>query len=468
MTTSMSYRKRNIPKDVTNNTANSSPLLKRQRKSNDNNGGFESQNIWKNLERIRASMFDADKAIKNSCLFVPILANSRSQACVNLLHDYISSDKLKLVRVGKRTASSAPAYIALKNFSVLDCCLALTALFAVKDKSWVRQYNEEVLTISETVRIGGSVYFPKNTLWKTHNNVLSDPNFYISKSTMSSISEFQEYHLQLSTNESMTYFINGIGNFIVSLKFGKLKKDMDKSFSLALNSYNNSINLSIYETLLGPDALLDMKTVTTQNSPLIERSKKFMESYIHSLVHGETQPGKMQPVMQNNSVKETPRETPIVTQRYRSNVLHTSRMQTVRTTQPVNQGSPNNETHNAHYRRPEEVKSYCLTTLRASMDLVKKKQAQQIFKAYITCPKQGYLDKLTEKLEDIQSKTSCNVVVLHLNNIHESEPWFDSLKINRSATASPPPPSTMKIISVGGVGEYINRALKMIEKILDS
>ncbi|CAI4355132.1 CIC_collapsed_G0011100.mRNA.1.CDS.1 [Saccharomyces cerevisiae] len=116
----------------------------------------------------------------------------------------------------------------------------------------------------------------------------------------------------------------------------------------------------------------------------------------------------------------------------------------------------------------DEIKQHCIGTIKASMDAVKKKSSYQILKTYVRCPRQNYIDIVYQNLNDLRSKTNCNIVVLNLNNLHESQMWLESLNTtNYTSFAQAPHPSTIRVISIGGVGEYIVKALELILNILE-
>lgn len=70
-------------------------------------------------------------------------------------------------------------------------------------------------------------------------------------------------------------------------------------------------------------------------------------------------------------------------------------------------------------------------------------------------------------LDELRNKSNCNIVVLHYNNEHESKQWLDGLDLTRYIRGQDEPnASTVRILSIGGVAEYIVTALEGILALL--
>lgn len=263
----MSYRKRPYSGDKLNNWT--PPPVKRFKRlyspSPNLNGNpifdkFESQDIWANLDRIKKTRSSSDKIIKNSILFIDPPQNKFIKDSINFLSKYISPSKLHYSKIKDRY------YVTLEKFTPLDCCLVLPILLSSKDKIWIQPYNKDFTQISKDLHLSGSIFVPQNCYWTKDNMVkeslLTSTNFTVNESKISKLSSFREFYLKLHNSTSLTYFLNGILDFISSLNFGKNpSKSIKKQFGIVLNSYYNNLNLHIMETSLIRSALFDIVRV---------------------------------------------------------------------------------------------------------------------------------------------------------------------------------------------------------------
>lgn len=459
----MSYRKRPYSNSIASTDSSLTPP-KRYRKnypSNARTDKFESQDLWKNLDRIKQTRTNANKIIKNSIIFITVSNTESISDGIEFLLEYIPPKNLQYMKSNDKGASG---YILLKDFSLLDCVLVLSVLFAGRDKKWVQSYNKDFTRISSDLHLSGSIFVGKNCLWSKDNlvkgSLLSSWNFTVVESKVRKLSSFREFTLKSGNGVSLTYFMNGIIDFISSMKFGKWNNGLAKQFGMVWESYKNNINFHLKEMSLIGSALFDFKLVREKNEILLRNSGQNLKNYIRDLTL-------------NGSNSEVSNSTTIS-----ANLTPTTNKSRWNSGSPENTNStvPNLPDQTRHSNsdiatskpNPEAVKQYCISTVKASIDKVRKMPSDVIFKAYIKCPKQEYADKIQQNLDNIRSRTNCNVVILHISNIHESEQWLNSLKISKYTKVRDPPPVSVKVVSIGGIGEYVTNALDMINKIMNS
>lgn len=440
---------------------------------------FESQDIWRNLDRIKKNRSNSDKVIKNSILFIDPPQTQSIKDSINFLFQYISPSKLHYSKTRERY------YITLEKFTLLDCCLVISILLSNKDKIWIQPYNKDFTQISKDLHLNGSIFVPQNCYWPKDDmikeSLLTPTNFTVQESKITQLASFRSFHLRLHNGASLTYFINGIVDFISSLKFGKNPPNsIKKQFEIVLNSYHNNVNSHIMETSLIGNSLFDIVRVKNQNAPLIKNTKESISKYINQLITNNKINTVTEDVHSQTTIKNTINHTKNVKQ---DNQEHTNlkRINSKVVNGDVSKNYPmqnkdvprlldqnNISQMKPKHLSPDDIKQYCICTVKATLDAVKKMASDTIFKVYIKCPKQNYAEKINQNLDTIRSKTNCNVVILHINNIPESREWFSSLSMNRYTSINDPPPMTTKVVSIGGIGEYIDQALELIMKILQA
>lgn len=118
------------------------------------------------------------------------------------------------------------------------------------------------------------------------------------------------------------------------------------------------------------------------------------------------------------------------------------------------------------YLTQDDIKQYCISTVNASLDTIKKISSDTIFKVYIKIPIQNYTEKIYQNLDNIGQKTNCNVVISHINSILELREWFNSLSMDKYTSINGLPLTTTKVTNVSGIREYISQTLEMIIKVL--
>ncbi|CCF58431.1 hypothetical protein KAFR_0E02790 [Kazachstania africana CBS 2517] len=449
--------------------SNRGPLLvKRNRRTDDYNDFFESQDIWKNLNKIRKYNKKADSPLKNSRIFIRVAPNmdiNNLKGCIEALTEYVDPQKLFLQR---SKSPHLPSHIVLQNFSVLDGCLVLSVLLSLKDKGWGSKVNKDYYKIPRESIIGGSIYLPKNCILRDSSfqkRFNRHPGFQMSESKYNVISTFKEVRISLQKNSSLSHFIFGVASFLSTLAFGKGNKNMNRQFEIASNGFGKRQNAFLNEIPFVNEVLFDIDLLMKTNRTIVEESNKQLQEHVRTLhkfneASVEATTDSIKPV--TASQKSASNRTTSSSRYDNVNSIPSSRERTPLASASAQGNKPG-------YLTQEQIKDHCSATIKASTELVKTKSAYQIFKVYVKYPKQTYIEKIFERLDELRCKTNCNIVVLNLNNLYESEPWFKALDISKYTTVTQAPhPSTVRVVSIGGVSEYIVQALDLIAKMLDS
>lgn len=439
------------------------------------NDQFRSQDIWKNLDRVRKLNDKADATLKSSYLFMPVVtegAISECVPCVQALHEYIDSEKLQLHKI-KRDYG----FIVLSNFSLLDCCLVLTVILALKNKRWIAANSGEYFNIPSNVALSGTFYLPGGSICSRVDG--SQYMVKIKTSELELVAGFEEFLVDVPSGVNLTPFMDGLSMLFAQTKFGNSRRAVSR-FRKRFKDVQESLGLSLHNSPFTKKLLLDMTMVSKENVPLLEASKKNLQTYakdliLHNIQAAPSDKASTQ-VGGNQSQATSTIESGDVSKRA------PSRQQAM----PVDKHSASVERHNSSnstavnnnhgkfsgngsFMTAQQIKDHCMATIKASMDVMKTKSPYQIFRLYVKCPRQYYIDIIYQQLNDLRSQTNCNIVVLNLNNLHESDPWFDSLDVSPfTQSVQRPHPSTVRVISVGGIGEHIAKALEAISKILST
>ncbi|EJS42322.1 snu56p [Saccharomyces arboricola H-6] len=460
-----------------------------QRRKGSNSATFHSFDIWKNLDKVRSTRKDATQIIKNSLLILPVRTQAKQQfeECMNELHKYISKDILQCNMQRAREGENALFYVVLKGFSILDSCFVLSVLLALQKRFWVASSEKSYFRVSKNINLTGSFYLPKN-IERGKGHILTSYRREFSTSSIVEVSfndvpNFQQFHIEACHVDK---FMNELSNFISQIEFGKCEGSVTDRFQREYKRNYSQISLAVYELPLIGDGLFDMKSYINKTRPIIETSKTQMEKHVTELkayneindIEGALSPQSQQPLPSSSSSNTTSQSKGFQA----GAVSYQSQSQKYSAGKPTNAlkssnryAGPNNQINGRNteglkpgFMTQEEIKRHCIATVKASMDTVKKTSSYQILKTYVRCPRQNYIDIVYQSLNDLRSKTNCNIVVLNLNNLHESQPWLESLNVaDYSAFSQQPHPSTVRVISIGGVGEYIVKALELVLDILE-
>lgn len=469
----MSINKRPLSSDGNNISTTNNKRYKRY--NNQDVYKFESQDIGENIERLRIKRANSELTIKNSILFMTFPQNNSLQKCIEFSHKYISTTKL----ITNNLNFANLTCIILKDFNLLDVTMFLTIFCSLNDKYWLQADKNFTLKISKDIRLNGNIFFPKNCL-KPNRSKRSN-NFYnmnIQESYIDKLVKFKEFNISLSYNKSLSYFVMGIADFISSFKFSKYSNDTIRQFQIETKGYYKNLSLNLLNLPIPPTSLMDCNLLKETNSPIIENSNKVLLDFMKDPKSTkEVQPVKS--VENFSKVEEARKVTQMINTNNVIKKAHekwnnkpTNRNDDINVSHqkfnPPIQNNSNNNIHKTGYLTPIEIKQHCIATINTTIDFVRSKKSGDILKTYIRCPKQNCIDKIFQNLDQLRTQTNCNIVVLNLNNIHESDPWFKNLDLSKYTKVSIPPASTIRVISIGGMNEYIVKALNLITNIINS
>ncbi|EHN03067.1 Snu56p [Saccharomyces cerevisiae x Saccharomyces kudriavzevii VIN7] len=458
-----------------------------QRRRTTNPEAFQSFDIWKNLDKIRSTRKNAVHVMKRSLLVLPIRTQAKQQfkECMKELHKYISEDILQVYSREEKEGEGKLFYVVLKEFSILDSCFVLSVLLAFQKRLWVAPSEKSYFKVSKNINLTGSFYLPKN-IERGKGHIITSyrrelPASSIVEVGFNVISNFQQFHVQAC---HVSKFMNELSGFFSQIEFGKYEGSAINRFQREYSRNDSQLSLALYELPLIGDGLFDMKSYISKTKPVIEASKAQMVKHIVELkaynemtcTEGAQHAQEQKPVLNPSSSNASFSSGNVQTVSYQS---QSQKYNDSKSTNPLNSSGRyfapntqvngrNTEGHKPGFMTQDEIKQHCIGTIKASIDAVKKKSSYQILKTYVRCPRQNYIDVVYQNLNDLRSRTNCNIVVLNLNNLHESQSWLESLAINNySSFAQPPHPSTVRVISIGGVGEYILKALELVLNILE-
>ncbi|AJV02872.1 BBM_1a_G0010840.mRNA.1.CDS.1 [Saccharomyces cerevisiae] len=460
-----------------------------QRRKVGNSEAFQSFDIWKNLDRIRSTKKNAGQFIKGSLLILPMRTEDKQQfdECMDELHKYISKDILRCYPQKEQKDEGMLFYIVLKDFNILDSCFVLSVLLAFQKRLWMAPSEKSYFRVPKNINLTGSFYLPKNIETGRGHIITSyrreQPSSSIVEVGFNVVPDFQQFQVKAC---HVSKFMNELSNFFSQVEFGKCEANVINYFKREYNRTYSQISLALYELPLIGDGLFDIKSYISKTRPIIETSKAQMIKHISEMkayneisgLQGDQFPRQQRPLSNSpssNSISSSQTieagATSYQTQPQRhavnkpSNLLNSSNRHSGPKTFEDGRYSEGNK---PGFMTQDEIKQHCIGTIKASMDAVKKKSSYQILKTYVRCPRQNYIDIVYQNLNDLRSKTNCNIVVLNLNNLHESQMWLESLNTtNYTLFAQAPHPSTIRVISIGGVGEYIVKALELILNILE-
>lgn len=448
-----------------------------KRYTNQNDTRFESQDIVENIERLRIKRKDSELTIKHGLLLMTFPNSSLLQDCIAICRKYISSTKLLTDNLQYHNLIC----IILKDFNLLDVTMFLAVLCSLNDKYWYQNDDTFSMKISKNTKLNGSFFITKNCFRPKQNKIpYNSHNFSIEESSINKLAKFKEININSRCDRSLTFFITGIADFLSSIKFGKHSNDIVKQFRIELNGYYKSLASSLLSLPIPPTSLIDCSLLKEKNSPITSYSKKILSDFVKGPIpqekakiqRSETSaalPNGVNKSITTKNVKQNANENwenKIASRNASANVTQQKFNRQLTT----NTGIHNNNiiTQRNGYLSPLEIKQHCIATINSTIDFVKSRKPGEILKTYVRCPKQNCIDKIFQNLDQLRTQTNCNIVVLNLNNIHESDPWFKDLDLSKYTKISVPPPSTIRVISVGGMNEYIIRALTLITNIISS
>ncbi|CAD1783312.1 similar to Saccharomyces cerevisiae YDR240C SNU56 Component of U1 snRNP required for mRNA splicing via spliceosome [Maudiozyma barnettii] len=457
---------------VLTNRKTQGTLGKRYNKKSAYSDHFESQDIWKNLERIRHSNHLAGKTIKNSyiCLLlqkkldITLLTN-----CVDELHKYIEHDTLELQKQNESTA-----ILILKNFSILDCCLTISVISNLTSGRSLSSLSKSYFTVPNDIELNCTLFFFSNFKHSKSRLRYSKENidFRVSIAPFGLVQKISEVHISTSAGKTLSHFMQGLANFISEIKFGKHPQRIDRYITTRLANYRKILILNMSglrfpeHDMFDPTELEKNRQLLTRSQESLSEYKVNIQKYKKSLVStsietkaGNTANAEPSQNVNAHSMAQSNGSIRFDLKNENNNIDHTQVTTTTYQAFPEKRG----------FLSQDQIKEHCIANISASRDVVKNKDGNEIFKMYIRIPKLKYIDMIYQNLNDLRNQTNCNIVVLNLNNLAESEPWLASLDLAKyTSVTQPPHPSTVRVVSIGGVSEYILNTLDLISGIMKS
>ncbi|CCH62336.1 hypothetical protein TBLA_0H00430 [Henningerozyma blattae CBS 6284] len=450
--------------------------------------------------------------------------------CINQLYRFIPKDKLTLHFPINNKFGPIYLQLKNFNYSECCMVITIILSFKnkkwvapnrISDLSIINSYDEKTNYLNlnsilmENISLAGSIYLPKNIILEDMTNVKDkdiekDWIKFIKPCKFENLMSFKEFYVKFSINKNYFYFMINLVNFFKRIKFGHIKKYINQTFKNEIYSYAGILKLNVYEVpYIGQD-LFDMNRLIKINKPLIENSKNNLVTYINDLIEYDTniiseenpinqiatKPSKSGKVLNqhvksipnsNNQRQSATRNTNTTINTTQSRQLdrninqqqpqrYNSGTNTNQRNYPVGQryGTSNNVNNQlqpnrpaSHFMTQDQIKEHCQSTVKASMHSIKSKSLYQIIKAYVKCPRHKYADIIYQNLNDLRGKSNCNIVILHLNNLHESINWFQTLDVSKyTQHIQQPHQSTVRVISIGGTAKDILTALDLIDNIL--
>ncbi|KAL3232280.1 56 kDa U1 small nuclear ribonucleoprotein component [Nakaseomyces bracarensis] len=428
--------------------------------------------IWRSLDRIRRSYKSAEIPIKRSVIFIPCCPLDREelQKCITKLLQYVDSEKLLMLEIRESFYSNI---VVLKNFTVLDFCFVVPVVLATLRRSPLK--DADYFRFNPGTNCQGNFYLPFNSLLQLKSEIT-----HVSQVLFPEIMGFKEFHCEKTQNNNVADLINDLFLLISNTKFGKNKDSVVLEFKKGVKLFSKRTTLGVGEiNMIEQGLLLNKEDVAQRNMNRIKDSRNKLKDFAETLLKAnETTVEPTNANKEAHPATTTPKssgpQTGAIKSRFRNGTSSSSTSQTAtpQTTysqnfKPKMDRFVSHQHEKPHFMTNDEIKFHCIATIRASIDAVKKMSAYQIVKVYVRYPKK-VVEPMFKNLNDLRTKTNCNIIILHYNNEHESVEWLKTLELTRySKSPQTPNPQTVRIVSIGGVAEYIVSALEEILALLE-
>ncbi|SCU95517.1 LANO_0E10594g1_1 [Lachancea nothofagi CBS 11611] len=412
-----------------------------------------------------------DKVIRKSVVLV-----SLTNEDVQFIQNSQLTQELKSKNLDFVLQEDGLSYLCAWNFRALELALILGFVFGNKGKQWLGKTTKDPWYVPREIPLRGSFYVHKSC--KLHSGY-DKAQVGITVSKFIDLADFTE----VSVNTyGLTSMVEAISSFSSSINFRKPHHIVKEEFSNSLKALKlkNKIAMTTLP-FLDKDILTNAEELSTGNAVILEKSKASLTNFVESLInHNEIVPSTEKETtdgfQQVAQEPEIPRRTTGNTSRYSGNTSSVPSQTSTRENTNRNTNGRTLDTQsrgmNANYLTQDQIRDYCVASVRASIEAVKAKSPYQILKTYIKCPRQHYVDLVYDNLNRLRSETNCNIVVMNLNNVHESASWFDSLDVAKhtkgTAIISVPHPSTVRAVSIGGIGEHNVKALQLLLELLET
>lgn len=414
-----------------------------------------TQDIWKSLPRLTRLELDIEKTIAYSKLFIT-LSNEDYKYLKTIIKDIgevINDDKYVFHE----------SWIELRNFHVMDCCIFISFLMINLNRATRNLNQTNSCEIQKPFFLRHSVYAHKSC----KVNVAPQNKKTTFRAAMCHVSGLPNFKQVAFQSTDLKDLMSGIAHQLSNWKFCPVKCKISKEFGTAILESKNRLSIALYR-LPFLDKQLSLDPITTENTTAIQESNQRLTGFIKR-IHDYNNVVTIRDLKDKKDSKPLSQE-PAKFPRY-SGTTRTSNT----AMKHQNSGNAYPSTFNQHHhdRKPrngyvsnKEINLYCIATVDASMDVLAAKSASQITRIYIKFPR-ILIDLLYQRLSELRNNSNCNIVILKMQTYHESIPWFESINVEKYCTIVPPP-STIRVISVGGIGENCKRALKLLRTFLEN
>lgn len=292
-------------------------------------------------------------------------------------------------------------------------------------------------------------------------------NFKVLKSSASTLPNFDEIRISTNAGKSLSHFIQGLANLLSDIKFGKYPRSITNLICNLLWNPEKQLSFGLSEMrylqsgLQNPNTMSEYNKTLAQSQKELVRYKEQLVEYTISLTRDKSAMNNQTGNLQGGNANSTSSAS--------GNINRGNINRETNSDQNNNANAQKEQFNKPGFQSQDDIKEHCVATISASKEVVTSKNPQEIFKMYIRVPKLKYTDIIYQNLNDLRNKTKCNIVVLNLNNLHESEAWLASLDVAKyTSVVQPPHPSTVRVVSIGGVSEYILTTLDLISDIMKS
>ncbi|AGO10341.1 AaceriABL114Wp [[Ashbya] aceris (nom. inval.)] len=407
-----------------------------------------TQSIWKCLPRLSEHEMDIDNAIKHSRLFIRLSSEEQKhlRTIITAINDVIDAEKYAF-----HTHS-----IELRNFHITDCCVLLAFIMINLNKLRRGMGGTDYCSITKPFYLRCSVYVHRTCQVVQMPTANKKTTFRRQLVRLPAVCAFKQVEFQSADLKDL---MQGILQQVSAWRFRPSPTHLHREFASALILQREQVanELAPMPVLT---SLIDMGLVASQNSAALEQTQRALEDHAQRLLlHNE-----QITVAAAEEVK--PQATDSKPSRYSGMPTKgaNSRYQGV-PARASQHGGFQDRKQNPGFLSMRDITEYCIATIKATMEIVATKSAYQITRVYVKCPK-SCVDLLYQKLADLRTESSCNIVVLNIQTVHESTSWFDTLNMERH-TPIVPPPSTLRVVSIGGIGENCKKALLLLQKFLE-
>lgn len=432
---------------------------------------IETSSLAADIQHMKKQFLNADSVLKRSKIFW--LIPQDPQDTMKRIEEMSKEQDFKGEFVyHPLTSSLHEGFGEFTNFSLLGCCMLLTSLLSKSNGSRMSYHRQQPRV--KAWNIHGTFYVPSNTQFQRTSSLR-----YLKESAITPSQHFKEFTFNCGSESSFVPLFTDIMELFTRFRFGNSKPNSYRDFQRAVRNINQDFIGCLAE--INPISFHDTRLLIGSNfSKILSTRKHLINTWESALIeepfttveHEESNKRRKIERIGNDKQQKSqhsPKKTNKMSEKVSASRLPLDGSKKDSFTHKAPNETSNVKAMDAYpgFMTQKEIKQHCIATLRASIDKLKAQSHYKILKTYFRCPRQRYLDLIQENVADLRNKTNCNIVILHLNNVKESDPWLDSLDLRGYTNMyQAPHPSTTKIISIGGVKDHIIKALELIGKII--